>query len=134
MLMGRHLAAAVMAALGVEAACLALWLGLSDEPPDDDGPGATTTRRRPNSPRPTGTGTRSTVRAGPGTGLAPASSATPCSAIVRNSGTLPDVPSVPNTLVSEQVFATLLEALLSGRYARGREAADASGRWRPTSA
>jgi GntR family transcriptional repressor for pyruvate dehydrogenase complex len=41
---------------------------------------------------------------------------------VRNSGTLAGV-SVPNTsgLVSEQVFATLLEALLSGRYAPGEK-------------
>lgn len=35
--MGSSIAAAVLAALGVEAACLALWLGLSDEPPDDGG-------------------------------------------------------------------------------------------------
>lgn len=31
------------------------------------------------------------------------------------------MPSVPNTLVSEQVFSTLLEALLSGRYAAGEK-------------
>jgi hypothetical protein len=34
---GWSVVAATLAALGVEAACFALWLGLSDEPPDDDG-------------------------------------------------------------------------------------------------
>lgn len=32
---GWSIPAAALAALGVEAACFALWLGLSDEPPDD---------------------------------------------------------------------------------------------------
>ena len=50
MLAGRHFAAAVMAALGVEAACLALWLGLSDEPPDDDGPGGDDGETPPDDP------------------------------------------------------------------------------------
>jgi hypothetical protein len=36
---GWSVVAAALAALGVEAACFALWLGLSDEPPDDGGDG-----------------------------------------------------------------------------------------------
>jgi len=40
---------------------------------------------------------------------------------VPNSATVPDVTSVPNSLVSEQVFARLLEMLLAGRYAPGEK-------------
>lgn len=52
MVAGRYTVAALMAALGVEAACLALWLGLSDEPPDDDGPGGGDGETPPEDPSP----------------------------------------------------------------------------------